>query len=85
MLIVIMTVGIVAVVFLTSARSKDPIKQLQVNIGCFTFSIIIYGWLFWTTLRDGQKLLPILAVVIILLSAWRIVQAISKLRALKQS
>ncbi|WP_125707755.1 hypothetical protein [Lacticaseibacillus porcinae] len=83
MLIVILIVGIVAAVFMNSAQGKDPVKQIQVNIGFFIFSIVIYGWLFWTTLQDGQKAMPVLAVVIIIMLIWRLIQGILKLRTLR--
>jgi tryptophan-rich sensory protein len=85
MLGVIVMVGIIGAVFLTSVQGKDPAKDLIFNIVCFAVTIGISMWLFWNTLQDGQKLMPVLAVVLILTSAWRIIQASLKLRALKQS
>ena len=85
MLAVIVMVGIIGAVFLTSVQGKDPAKALIFNIVCFASTIGISIWLFWITLQAGQKLMPVLAVVLILMSTWRIIQASLKLRTLKKS
>lgn len=85
MLLVVGIGVIIIATMLTLARQQKPQKRLWVDFSSYAFVVVMMSWVAVSSLVDGERLLPAVAAVSVMISMWRLIQTGFKLRMAKQS